>query len=44
MKFENGIAEGLLMTALCAIAGAMGYLTAQKVEEISNLSKKAVDR
>jgi hypothetical protein len=40
MKFESGLAEGLLMTALCAITGALGFLTAQKVDKIKELEAK----
>lgn len=36
MEFTvNDIAKGLLMSAACAIMGVLGYLTAQKVDEIS---------
>ena len=41
MEFKKGVAEGFLMTALCAITGALGYLTAQKVDRIRELEKSS---
>lgn len=41
MEFKKGFAEGLLMTILCAVTGALGYLTAQKVDQIRELEKSS---
>ena len=40
MEIKKGYLEGALVTVLCVITGALGFVTAQKVDEIKNLKEE----